>query len=73
MARWQPIDFMFLGYSLMWGAMVLYMINLQRRQAVVQRDLAALEAAVDQGSPPDTGGRPVELSPTAGGGSRIPH
>ena len=58
MAHWQPIDWMFLGYSLMWGALVLYMVNLQRRQAALQRDLLALEAAVGEAEPalpPDAG------------------
>jgi CcmD family protein len=38
---------MFLGYSAMFGAIVLYVANLGRRQAVAERELAALRSVVD--------------------------
>ncbi len=40
---------MFLGYSLMWGMIVLYVGNLQRRQAAVQREVSALRAVLEDG------------------------
>jgi hypothetical protein len=45
-ARWSPLAWMFLGYSLMWLVIVLYVGNLHRRQAVVQRELQALRASL---------------------------
>ena len=42
-----PLWWMFLGYTLMWAAIVLYVANLGRRQAALQRELQALTAAVD--------------------------
>lgn len=34
----------------MWALIVLYVGNLQRRQASVQREVAALRAALDEGT-----------------------
>lgn len=42
-----PLGWMFLGYSLLWGAIVLYVANLGRRQAALQREIRQLHAAVD--------------------------
>jgi CcmD family protein len=42
-----PLDWMFVGYSAMFAAIVLYVANLGRRQAAAERDLAALRAVVD--------------------------
>lgn len=42
-----PLWWMFLGYTLMWAAIVLYVANLGRRQAALQRELQALASAVD--------------------------
>lgn len=50
LAHWSPLDWMFLGYSAMWALIVLYVGNLQRRQASVQREVAALRAALDEGT-----------------------
>ena len=49
MSHWSPLDWMFLGYSLMWGMIVLYVGNLQRRQAAVQREVSALRAVLEDG------------------------
>jgi hypothetical protein len=63
MAHWSPLDWMFLGYSLMWGVIVLYVGNLQRRQAAVQREVAQLRAALEgeasPGAPAADSGRAV--------------
>lgn len=42
-----PLWWMFLGYSLMFLAIVIYVGNLGRRQANLQRELLALQVAVD--------------------------
>jgi CcmD family protein len=42
-----PLGWMFVGYSAMWAAIVLYVANLGRRQAAAERELAALREAVE--------------------------
>ena len=42
-----PLGWMFIGYSAMFAAIVLYVANLGRRQAAAERDLAALRSVVD--------------------------
>ncbi len=42
-----PLWWMFVGYSLMWTAIVLYVLNLGRRQAALYREFEALQSAVD--------------------------
>ena len=44
-----PLWWMFLGYSLMFLVIVIYVGNLGRRQAALHRELLALHAAVDAG------------------------
>lgn len=57
-----PLWWMFLGYSLMWAAIVLYVANLGRRQAALHRELEALAAAVDATAAEDA-------APAAGSGA----
>ena len=42
-----PLDWMFVAYSVIFGAIVLYVSNLGRRQAGMEREVAALRAALD--------------------------
>jgi CcmD family protein len=50
-----PLAWMFLGYSAMWLLIVLYVGNLGRRQAALERELAGLRAALEgePGAGPD--------------------
>ena len=64
-----PLGWMFLGYSLMWAAIVLYVANLGRRQAALQREIVALHAALDSGRAPEAeqaeaGGAAARTAPT---------
>ena len=42
-----PLAWMFVAYSAIWTAIVLYVANLGRRQRVMEREVAALRAALD--------------------------
>jgi CcmD family protein len=42
-----PLQWMFVGYSAMWLVIALYVGNLGRRQAALEREVAALHAALD--------------------------
>jgi CcmD family protein len=57
---------MFLGYSLMWLAIVLYVANLGRRQGALHREIAQLHAELDR-TVPEAG--PAE-DPAAAAGAR---
>jgi hypothetical protein len=62
-----PLDWMFVGYSAMFAAMILYVANLGRRQAAAERELLALRTAVDaeaMGAP--LSAAPEEAPPQAG-------
>lgn len=42
-----PLGWMFVAYTVIWAAIVLYVSNLGRRQGVMEREVAALRAALD--------------------------
>ena len=42
-----PLAWMFVAYSVIWTAIVLYVANLGRRQRVMEREVAALRATLD--------------------------
>lgn len=62
-----PLGWMFLGYSLMWLAIVLYVANLGRRQGALHREIAELHAELDRTATPEAG--PAE-EPAAAAGAR---
>ncbi len=52
-----PLGWMFVGYSVIWAAITLYVVNLGRRQATMEREVATLRAALDaEAGAAETGG-----------------
>jgi len=42
-----PLAWMFVGYTVVWTAIVLYVGNLRRRQATLAREIEELKAALE--------------------------
>ncbi len=58
-----PLAWMFVAYSVIWTAIVLYVVNLGRRQGAMEREVAALRAALEADP---VGGEPGSTAAVAG-------